>query len=192
MGHPQRESSSWEDGTGAASGGTISLGSCRSTLEWRNKKVSGRLLGTLIYSNLPGSPPPVRSAEISFLQLSCQGTSTPLEWLRSNAKLRSFCLDGSSLVPVRGLRATPFSPPLFNLCTLVRTATKQGTFSSPWGTEPRYHALSSYLLVTDSPLTCICPFASTYLHENFLDTAPGPPRLLVLPHQPTLMKMTES
>lgn len=123
MGHPQRQNSSWEDGTGAASGGTISLGSCRSTLEWRNKKVSGRLLGTLIYPNLPGSPPPVRSTEISFLQLSCQGTSTPLEWLRSNAKLRSFCLDGSSLVPVRGLRATPFSP-LFNLCTLVRTATK--------------------------------------------------------------------
>ena len=44
-------------------------------------------------------------------------------------------------------------------------------FFLPCGAGPEYHALSSYLLASDSPFTCIRPFASIYSHAHLL-TAP--------------------
>ena len=77
MGPPQRESSSWEGGTGAAFGGIRTLESCRSTSEWRDKKASARLLGMLTFSS-PQSSDPLKPP---CLQLSRQGAPAPLERL---------------------------------------------------------------------------------------------------------------
>ena len=45
-GHPRRGSLSWGGGTGAASDLKTAPESCRSTLEWRGRRESVRLLGT--------------------------------------------------------------------------------------------------------------------------------------------------